>query len=59
MCCGVARWSQGGARGLRCFAGGCPVVIEHEIEGFGSFRKSVFGPLGVKRGGFYGFLLPL
>ena len=45
MCFGVARLSLGGARGPRGLPGGCPMVIEREIEVFGSLRKSVFDPL--------------
>ena len=45
MCFGVACWSLGGVRSPRGLPGGCPMVVEHEIEVFGSLRKSVFCPL--------------
>ena len=45
MCFGVASWSLGVIWRPRGLPGGCPMVIEHVIEVFGSLRKSVFDPL--------------
>ena len=45
MSFGVASWSLGVIWRPRGLPGGCPMVIEHVTEVFGSLRKSVLDPL--------------